>query len=226
MKRIEEEIPERQQILDDICYRIFRMMLYNLKISESGIRYNQLYRLLKGHFSISKPTFNDHLGHLKDKKYVISKKEEKQKVRLFLNFNHPAVSGSKKAKEEFLDNIQRLRVLIDDKDYMDKLPILLAKTAVINSLNQMRLSVLYSMLPETSAKKNLVFESTLISQAIFAEEQQFIAMLLDVSLKKGKIDTPEKALKISDKIQEAIDLEKKEIAQAVQSIIEKNPSLL
>ena len=145
---------ERRKVLDDTCFDLFRLML-NTKIQETGIRYNDLFRLAKQLLHISKPTFNDHLQHLKRKKYVLSRREGKQKVLLSLNLEHQAVKSSIEARVELQEDLKRLGALLENKDYLTRLPEMIARTSTINMLNQMRISLSLVTLPENSQKNRV-----------------------------------------------------------------------
>ncbi|MBN1357608.1 hypothetical protein JW988_02460 [Candidatus Bathyarchaeota archaeon] len=145
--RLKEEFDEK-------CIDIILYMLARNVFESDKLRYNQLFREINRLFKMSKPTFNEHIKHLIDKKIVTRKKTEKQVVFLYLNVNNLMVKTAKNLKEEMRSDAGILQAMAQPSFWSD-VPVFMAYYFALCELQRVKYTIKYYREP-SKAKENLL----------------------------------------------------------------------
>jgi len=90
--------------LDEYCSKILLVMMTKRVTEQLPKGFNQLFKLINSsgisEKGISRPTFNEHINHLINKRYVERQETKTQKVLYYLKSNNPKIE---KALEELGD---------------------------------------------------------------------------------------------------------------------------
>ena len=172
--------------LDEYCFRILVLMISRSIYEYDAIRFNKLYALINSVCKMSKPTFNEHLGHLVKKRYVKRRRIAKQNVVYFLSLEHPRIEAAKErilTRTSELKNVvgklpsltigehAKLLVYLTTYQYMDRVRIIIDsilkppkdpfKYVIASNLDQLYLDQLYGKILISCNKDKEVCERAL-----------------------------------------------------------------
>ena len=139
---------------DEKCKEIILYMLTRNILEPDKLRYNELFREIKTIFKMSKPTFNEHIKHLIDKKLVTRKEADKQVVFLYLNVNNLMVKTAKDRKEEMRRETEILQAMAQPGFWTD-VPVFMAHYFALCELRRVKSIIKYYREPN-KAKENLL----------------------------------------------------------------------
>ena len=139
---------------DDKCGNILLYMVSKHVYEADKIRYNQLYREINKLFKMSKPTFNAHLDHLKEKNVVTRLESGKQTVYLYLNENNLMIENTKDMQEE-IEKEMKLFQAMHDKSFWDFLPSYYSLYFALCELRRTKIMFRYVLTP-SKVKENLL----------------------------------------------------------------------
>ncbi len=203
-----DKLTEKVSQLDDICSSIYLTLLIYKKA-----RFNELYRKViklnpktaSGKPFVSRPTFNDHLGHLKKKKLIVTKELGKQNVVYSLNKATMSIFGTdfEEVSKELLDWSKNLEVF-DSEKHFAKLTEKDLDQEVTQDLNEVIKVNLHEL------RAFVEYDLKIDEKESGAEFWKFIGNPMYRMLEKGIADNCRRSPKYKEKIFEKIELLLKE----------------
>ena len=172
---------------DDKCQKIITYMLMRDVFEPDKLRFNQLYREIKTTYEISKPTFNEHIKHLTDRKIVTREKSGPQIVHLYLNTDHLMVENAKNMKVQ-LDQDLKLFEAMKNKRFWADFPTFLSHYFALCNLRRTKLLIKNYLTPE-KCKENLLaitLQATL-QEKLTLDLLEFVDSLSSIDEKKSGI---------------------------------------
>jgi predicted transcriptional regulator len=203
LKRLREEFDEK-------CEQIVDIMLIRNAFESDKLRYNELYRIVSKTVEMTKPTFNEHIEHLKQKKVIKRKKVGKQKVYLFLNTDNLMVEKARQIKKEMDEEL----VLLDDTkkscSWSDLL-VLLSHYFAICELRETKLILNYILSPQKQRENVLAIA--------FQAKRMDVLRFGIISSLKNAINRIESSEEKEDAIQRLMNLLDKAIEHAEEQLL-------
>ena len=177
------------------------------------LRFNQLYREIKTTYEISKPTFNEHIKHLTDRKIVTREKSGPQIVHLYLNPDHLMVKNAKDRKEEIKQE-SNLFEAMKDKRFWTDFPNFLSLYFALCNLRRTKLVIKNYLTPEKSKESLLA----LTLQATLQEK--LMLDLLEFIDSLGSMDEKERGIqRIVLSMDKAIEETKSRMSKFTKSVV-------
>jgi predicted transcriptional regulator len=122
-------------LTDGVCQRILDVMTMQDIFEQNKKRYNELYRIIQAHGRMSKPTFDEHTGHLIKKRLIVRRELGKQEVYFYLNEHNMMIKNLHETKNQ----IQQEQRKIEEKLIpWDQIPAFLSNYFAMCELRRTR----------------------------------------------------------------------------------------
>ena len=166
--------------LDEKCQKILFFMLLKRTYESDPVRFNELFHEVQKVCKISKPSFNEHLTHLKNKKYIKRKRKGKQEVIYYLNKKAPAIFKLVTMRDIIDEEKETLINIAKKSNFLAmNLPKLLTLFFVSFELHKTKLMLEQVYLPEKKRNENaLAFAWQMKQQDDFERRLLFIMIAL------------------------------------------------
>lgn len=200
-------LSQLKEEFDEKCREIVMYMVMRNMYEVNKLRYNELFREIEQTYKMSKPTFNEHLQHLIDKKLVTRKKNGKQEVHLYLNTKKLMIYNAKEMQEEIQKEASLLQAMKTNVFWAD-LPAALAHYFALCELRRTKFIVKYYQAPQKS--KEYLLAATL--QAV-AEENEIVKLVAPLSHIEDATEKEALLKKIIESIDKSIEKTKTELSK-------------
>ena len=160
---------------DQKCEQIFSMMVV-CDLDKQKMRYNELFRHIEKVLNISKPTFNEHIGHLIEKKIVVHEQLSKQMVYLSLDPESILVKETEEMKRAMDEEAEILRGMMNKPDFFKDLETYPALWFALVELRRHKINFVAAINPEISREDLLAV--SIQNKILLEMENQVIRKLL------------------------------------------------